>query len=300
METGRPLKITLAGFGEVGQAFAPALVKQGAELRVYHPRPRPAAREAAAAIGMAIDAQPQAAFGDADIILSVVPGTAALAIARAAAQSAGPHALFVDLTSASPRDIRASAALFPGDRYVDGAIMGAISIHAHATPVLLAGAAAPQVQARLAPLGFRLRSIAGGQPGDASTLKLLRSVFTKGIDALVMEFMLAAEAAGLRREVLEELADKDRSPLSELIAMNVRTHAAHAARRLHEVEAVQETLAGLNVPLILLPAVRERYRRSVEVFGEHAEVPLVPDAGSVFDVIVPWMLAAERKASDPQ
>jgi 3-hydroxyisobutyrate dehydrogenase-like beta-hydroxyacid dehydrogenase len=287
--------IALAGFGEVGQAFARALVAHAVPVRVFHPRPRAPACAAAAALGLVIDTEPQAAFRDAALVLSVVPGQQALETARAAARVLSGDAVFADLTSAAPAIMREAAALFPALGYTDGAIMGAVSIHAHATRILCSGAAAQRLAAMLGPFGFQIDCVAGGQPGDASGLKLLRSIFTKGMDAVVIECLLAAEAVGLRRQLLQEMGDLDRSTVSELMTMFVRTHAPHAWRRMHEVASIQHTLGDAGLTLPVTAAVHERYARTVRLLGRSPEIP-APGAGqSVMDTVLPWMLTAERE-----
>lgn len=286
--------ITLAGLGEVGQIYASALIGLGVPVRVYHPRPSALTREAAQHRGVFIDSDAVAAFSQADLVLSVAPGAAALDIARIASDVMKPGALFADFTSAAPAAIREAAALFAPDDYVDVAIMGALSIHGHRTPLLAAGQGAARLDARLRPLGFEIESMPGSAAGDATALKMLRSVFTKGMDAVVIECLLAAEAAGLRPQLLEQMADMDRIPMRETIEMYVRTHAASAARRLHEMQAVQDQLEDLGIHALVTPAVLARYRRTVAMLGPAARNPPLSGGGSVYDAVLPWLLTAER------
>jgi 3-hydroxyisobutyrate dehydrogenase len=287
--------IALAGFGEVGQAFARALVAHAVPVRVFHPQPRAVACAAAAELGLVIATEPQAAFRDAALVLSVVPGQQALETALAAAQVLPRDAIFADLTSAAPAVMRESAGLFAAPGYADGAIMGAVSIHGAATRILCSGAAAQRLAAMLGPLGFQIDCVADGKPGDASGLKLLRSIFTKGMDAVVIECLLAAEAVGLRRQLLQEMGDLDHSTVSELMMMFVRTHAPHAWRRMHEVASIQQTLGDAGLTLPVTAAVHARYARTVRLLGRSPELP-APGAGqSIMDTVLPWMLAAERE-----
>ena len=287
--------VTLVGFGDVGQAYATALIQQGVPLRVFHPAPRASALAAAARLGLAIDSDAATACCGADLVLNVAPGPQALAIATALSPHLGPHALFADLSTASPQALREAAALFAPAAYVDAAILGAISIHGHRTPLLASGTGAARLRELLQPFGFVIDLMPDSLPGDATALKLVRSVLTKGMDGVVIECLLIAESLGLRQQLMPRLADLDASPLSELMAMFVRTHAPHALRRLHEMEAIEETLRGLDLPLIMIAATKQRYARSVDILGADARLPLEPVGGSVFDRAIPWMLAAERR-----
>jgi 3-hydroxyisobutyrate dehydrogenase-like beta-hydroxyacid dehydrogenase len=91
-------------------------------------------------------------------------------------------------------------------------------------------------------LGFAVSAREGSAVGDASSLKLLRSLFAKGLDALVVESMLAAEALGLRQDLVELLSDFDQRPMCDHIDMYLRTHPTNAARRLVEMELAEAQL----------------------------------------------------------
>lgn len=293
-----PLRVTIAGLGEVGTAYARALMAQGLQPRLYHPAPREGARRQAAEYGLALHASAAEAFSDCDLVLNVAPGTQALAVAGAAA----PHlktagALFADLSSGAPGDLRAAAELFDAAGYVDVAIMGAVSIHGHRTPLLASGAFANALVERLVPLGFVVEVLPDSQPGDATALKLVRSVLTKGMDGVITECLLVAQALGLRQTLLANIGDLDRSTLSELIAMFIRTHAPHAQRRLHEMEAVEATLQNLGIRLIITPAVRARYERTVQLLGPNAQLPDGATGDAMYDMVLPWMLQAERSGA---
>jgi 3-hydroxyisobutyrate dehydrogenase-like beta-hydroxyacid dehydrogenase len=80
--------------------------------------------------------------------------------------------------------------------------------------------------------------------GDAATLKLLRSVFMKGLAASAIESMQAAEAAGCAEWLERELEAVIGGPLLERLFEGSR---AHAARRVDEMEAALDLLLELGV-----------------------------------------------------
>ena len=80
--------------------------------------------------------------------------------------------------------------------------------------------------------------------GDAATLKLLRSVFMKGLAAAAIESHAAAEAAGHADWLEEQVAGVIGRPLLERL---LEGSARHAARRVDELEAVRELLLELGV-----------------------------------------------------
>ena len=139
-------------------------------------------------------------------------------------------------------------------------------------------------------LGFSVTARDGTAVGDASRLKLLRSLFTKGLDALVVESMLAAEAFGLRGDLVELLRDYDERPLRDHIAMYLRTHPPHAARRLVEMELAEAQLAALGLPSLTTRATIERYRRTADLVRDVG----LPSGSLDADGGLEWLLAAER------
>jgi 3-hydroxyisobutyrate dehydrogenase-like beta-hydroxyacid dehydrogenase len=82
------------------------------------------------------------------------------------------------------------------------------------------------------------------RPGDAATLKLLRSVFMKGLAASVLESLRAAEAAGHGEWLESEIAAVIGEPLVERMVKGSRRHAV---RRVDELQATRELLLELGV-----------------------------------------------------
>jgi hypothetical protein len=86
--------------------------------------------------------------------------------------------------------------------------------------------------------------VVSGEPGAAATLKLLRSVFMKGLAASALESLRAAEAAGHRDWLEGEIAAVIGEPLLERLVEGSRRHAV---RRVDELHAARELLLGLGV-----------------------------------------------------
>jgi 3-hydroxyisobutyrate dehydrogenase-like beta-hydroxyacid dehydrogenase len=80
--------------------------------------------------------------------------------------------------------------------------------------------------------------------GDAAALKLVRSVFMKGLAAAVVESMQAAEIAGHADWLAKEIAGMIGQPYLERALQGSRKHAA---RRVDEMEAARDLLVELGV-----------------------------------------------------
>jgi 3-hydroxyisobutyrate dehydrogenase-like beta-hydroxyacid dehydrogenase len=186
----------------------------------------------------------------AEIVFCLVTADQALAAAEACAPFVSPATLWLDGNSCAPETKSRSAVVIEqvGGRYVDMAIMAPVHPRLHRTPALLSGPHASAAVAALAGLDMALRPV-GRTVGDASTIKMLRSVMIKGLEALSAECLLAARRAGVEDEVLASLQSSDAGwDWRRRAAYNIERMTAHGTRRAAEMHEVARTLRGLNVP----------------------------------------------------
>ena len=281
------MKIAIIGLGEVGRCYARPFHAGGHEIELCDARPSPASQELAADWQLSVHGSIGPWLRDCDWILSCVTGAHALDVAEQCLAQAREGATLCDLTTASPDAKRAAArrASESKVRYVDVAIMGAISLSLERTPLLAAGDGAAEFASLLAPLGGRVKFVEG-TAGDAIALKILRSVFTKGMEALSVELLMAAEKQGVRESLYEQLGDIDETPLRTFIDMLVRTHVIHARRRAHEVHDAAAELAKHGLPSRVLPGVESRFSRTIEDLELEAPTQAEPDV----DQALAWLL----------
>ena len=127
--------------------------------------------------------------------------------------------------------------------FVDVALVGVVPASGLATPALASGAGAERFAGLFRPLGMPVE-VVGPRPGDAAGLKLLRSVFMKGIAAAAIESLQAAEAAGVEQQVRADIAAVLGEPLLDRLLVGSR---AHAARRVAEMRAAAAYVEQLGV-----------------------------------------------------
>jgi 3-hydroxyisobutyrate dehydrogenase-like beta-hydroxyacid dehydrogenase len=183
-----------------------------------------------------------AAVDAADVVLSVNSAKVALEVAQEAAAALGPAAVYADLNTAAPALKRELTALI-GRRFADVALLGPVPAKGIGTPALASGPGAQAFAEALGPFAMPVR-VVSDQAGDAAAMKLVRSVFIKGVAASAVESVAAAEAAGHGDWLKDEIAAViGRSLLDRLLAGS----RAHAARRVDEMEAAAELLRELGV-----------------------------------------------------
>lgn len=287
--------VAILGCGEVGRMFARAAAGHH-ELMLCDPYPAPATRELADQLGIPLHTAPGDWLQRADRVWSCTTGEISLPAVLDALPHLRPGTIYVDLTTAAPADKRAgeAAASAQGIAYVDVAIMGAVALTGIATPLLAAGDGADAVVHDFASIGAPARALEHGTAGDAIELKLLRTVLTKGVEALAVEAFVAAESKGVRHELTRVLSDIDEQGFTSFLDAVVRTHLVHAERRLHEVERAIAQLDDENLPTEVLEGARLRFELSAAALQTDP-----PTAGTSDDIdaSVAWLLNASRRAN---
>jgi len=256
------------GFGEVASRFAERLRERGARVLAYDVLlERPGGRETLAS--RAVGAPPELMsladlLAQADIVLSTVTTDVALRVAKDCAPLLRPRQIYVDLNASSPSVKRetASAIAQSAADFVEGAILSAIGVAGADAKILLCGRRADGVSAILSRLGLNAHAY-GTEIGKASSFKMLRSVFSKGLEALLIECRLAARRAGVEQALWEEIvATMDAASFDDVGGNWVRTHATAHGRRYHEMLQVAEVLRELHVDAPMTSATVALFERS--------------------------------------
>ena len=228
------MEVAVLGLGEAGGRIAADLAAAGCTVRGWDPARRPE--------GVANADSDIAAVRGADVVLSVNAAAVALDAAAGVAAELGADTLYADLNTASPQLKRALAAALPVD-FADVALVGIVPDSGVATPALASGVGAERFAELFRPLGMPVE-VVGSRPGDAAGLKLLRSVFMKGLAASAIESLEAARAAGAEDHVRAGIAAVIGEPLLERLLSGSRLHAT---RRVDEMRAAAAYLVELGV-----------------------------------------------------
>ena len=249
-------RLAFIGFGEAARTFLGAWdddrpLSLGAfDIKSERAETRTTIHKAYADHGVDGAETPAEALAGATAALSLVTADQALAAAEAGAPHLAPGAWWFDGNSCAPDTKRRAAAAVArhGGRYVDMAIMAPVNPLRLRVPVLLAGPDAAEGQKVLETLGFS-PALAGAEVGQATAIKMIRSVMIKGIEALTAECFLAARRAGVEEAVLASLGRSDpQTDWPRRGAYNLERMMRHGARRAAEMREVAVTLADLGLP----------------------------------------------------
>ncbi len=205
------MHIALIGYGEVGKILAEDLRARGQAVTAFdlllHRETGAPMQQHAADHGVVLADSHARAVQGAELVISAVTASQAVAVAKACAPAVG-GAFFLDFNSASP-GAKSEAARHvdgAGGRYVEGAVMTLISGYRIQVPLLLGGPHADALLPLLAPLGFAAR-VASDRLGVASATKLCRSVMIKGLEAMLIESLTTARHYGVEDAVIASLCE---------------------------------------------------------------------------------------------
>ena len=277
------IRLGLIGYGEIGSTLGAGLSRSGlAEVLSYdkHAFDGPYAgliQRRAQEAGVPLLRSAAALAERTDVIIGATPGSSCIASAEALVMHLRPRHLVMDIASATPKVKQAVAARLAssGAAFADGSIVGTPK-DGHGMPILAAGSPATRVRDVLVPWGMNI-TVAGEHIGDASAIKILRSVVMKGLEALLLECLIGARRYGIEDAVLESLGKTLAKPFDQVVQGVLTTNAIHAGRRAEEAAMSAETLADVGLDSFVTRAVAERLRWVAELgMKEHfgGAVPL--------------------------
>ena len=265
MPNPRVNHIAFIGFSEAGQILAADLFAAGlGKISAFDLRfadstgsgPSRRARELGVRAGGSI----ADAMKGAEVIISVVTPRATLQVAEETARSITAGQYFLDLNSASPGvKQRAARAIHAADgRFVEGAVMAPIPPHGIQVPIACSGPHAIEIANLLKPFGFQI-DVVSNEIGFASALKMCRSIMMKGMEALMVECMVAARAHGVEQRVIESLNETlpgiDWSERARYVIGRVMLHGR---RRAEEMREAAQMIEELGMAPLMASAIAKR------------------------------------------
>jgi 3-hydroxyisobutyrate dehydrogenase-like beta-hydroxyacid dehydrogenase len=262
------MKLGFIGFGGAGYGLAKGLKEAGIQEVHFHDRMQktpPYAeviRRHAAEIGALQAATAGELLSRIDVVFSCVTGAMAVSVAEETAPFFAPGKLYADVNTAAPQIKEQVAGIIEktGTAFVDAAMMGAVPTFLHRVPILASGGGAERFQSSMQPYGMNIRVI-GAKPGQASAIKMFRSIFMKGLLSLFLEMLTATHRYGVDETVLGSIAESlDGVPFLETARLQMTKGSVNAERMAHEMEEVIATLEEMGLPAGMSRAAMEKLR----------------------------------------
>ena len=266
-------KIGIIGYGEVGQAFARGLsVAKHLSIDIFDIRFNAVdtsndLRSLAKSQGLNIEKDIKALVANNDMILSAVTCQNALKVAEESSPHIKEGKIFVDMNTVTPNlKIEINQLIQKrGGIFIEVAILGTVASYGYKSPILACGKKASDFADFFNRLGFKV-SFLSEEIGKASYMKMLRSVFAKGVESLLIEMLVAAERCDMLETVMNEIVEHmDKSSFLKIAETWITTNVIHARRRAEEMDHVIETLTNLKVKPIMASATKDRLTSSSEL-----------------------------------
>jgi 3-hydroxyisobutyrate dehydrogenase-like beta-hydroxyacid dehydrogenase len=237
------MRIAVLGLGEAGSIYARGLAERGADVVGFDPRSveTPAAVTRSTNIGDAVEG--------ADLVLSLVGARVAGDVLTQSLPRMTPAAAFADMNTGAPaqKRILATTAVAAGIPFADVAVMAPVPRAGLDTELLASGDGAETAADALGGFGLPIR-VVGQDAGDAAGLKLVRSVFMKGLAALVFESLEAADKIGASAEARAQIAAELAGDGDAMVQRLLDGTRQHAERREHEMADAREFLDAIGSP----------------------------------------------------
>jgi 3-hydroxyisobutyrate dehydrogenase-like beta-hydroxyacid dehydrogenase len=237
------MRVAVLGLGEAGSIYAADLARRGLTVSAFDPVARslpPGIKPAAEIAG---------AVRGAAVVLSLVGGQAAEAALEEALAAMEPAAVFADMNTAGPaqKQLLAKRADGKGILFADVAILAPVPRARIETPLVVSGSGARELLRFLSELQIPAACV-GDEAGTAAGLKLLRSVFMKGLAATILESVTAARAMGAEEWIINQIASELGPCGPALVARILEGTPVHAFRRGVEMGEARLFLESLGTP----------------------------------------------------
>jgi len=267
-------KIGLVGYGEVGQAVAQGLMRnKRVSIDVFDIRfnntdsPPDPLKTKAESNGVNLREDIDSLVINNELIISAVTCEEALKVAERVSQNLASGKIFVDMNTLAPKVKTQISRLVEekGAAFIEIAILGTIASYGFKSPMLACGVKAQNFAHFLNKLDFKVNFLSD-QIGQASQMKMLRSVFAKGVESLLFEMLTAAEKFKMLEPVMAAVVNHmDKGSFLDIAETWITTNVVHAKRRAEEMDHVIETLEDIGVEPIMSIATRERLRKCAQL-----------------------------------
>ncbi len=212
-----------------------------------------------------------ALVNQSDVVLSICPPHAALAVAEEVA-ALGFRKIYVDANAVSPGTARRVAEIVErsGASYVDGGIIGGPPRRAGTTRLYLSGERAQRVATLLGDGALETIAIEGPATA-ASALKMAYAGYTKGSTALLIAMHALALHEGVHEALMAEW-ERSQPELIQRSGGGISSAATKAWRFVGEMEEIAASLQAAGVPDGFHRAAAELYGR-LERFRDDPDAP---------------------------
>ena len=261
------MKIGFIGFGEAAFCICSGLHQEGVEgITAYdtlatHETMGPAVRQRAEQAGVVLCESVAKVAEQADMLFAAVPSSYTLDVCKTVLPYLHSGQIYADVSASTPKTKKEIWALLEktGVLFTDAAMLRSLPQDKHRVPITASGNGALAFQKAMTPYGMRITCVEGGA-GAASAIKLVRSIYMKGMAALMVEMLSAADAYDVTDAVVNSIAKSmDGIAFTDHLKRLVTGTAIHAKRRAAELKGSIQMLDECGIDDAMTVASKHKH-----------------------------------------
>lgn len=261
------MRIGFIGFGEAAFNISLGLGQEGLEnilafdAMLNHAVMGQQVKSRAKQANVSLVATEEDLIHASDIVFAAVPSSYTLDVCEKAKKVLRKDQIYADVSASTP-DVKKQiwqTLASTGVLFVDAAMLGSLPQDKHKVPITASGNGAERLKEIMSPYGMNITCVGGGA-GAASAIKLVRSVFMKGIAALMIETMQGADAYQVTDEIIASISKSmDGIPFTKHLDRLITGTAIHAKRRSSELSGAIEMLQEANLSACMTKSSKEKH-----------------------------------------
>jgi 3-hydroxyisobutyrate dehydrogenase-like beta-hydroxyacid dehydrogenase len=258
------MKVGFIGFGEVSYNLSKIILSKGIGVMTSLEGRSDKTRDLAGSLDIDILDSFEDVAREADVLISANSPSSALAVA--VKYGSLTDGIFLDLNNISPQTAYEIANYLSDDHFIDAAIMG--TVKSNELNLFFSGKRAnkfkeflkkyssnnPQTKVNI--------TVVGDKIGAASALKVLRSSYTKGVSALLIETFEIAEKFGLSDDLWDVLVLTEGDKFLKSSKSRIENSYKSSKRKYEEMEQLIGFLESYDFEDdedIMLKATRDKF-----------------------------------------
>ncbi|MFQ3838112.1 NAD(P)-binding domain-containing protein [Staphylococcus pseudoxylosus] len=196
------------------------------------------------------------------ILFVAVPATKTVEAWSEISDVVANETVLVDLTTASSEEKNKINEMMynKGMTIIDAAILGALKVYQNEVPILASGTQTNKFIELGNQIGMNITKL-NEKVGAATNFKFVRSIFTKGLSALLFEVMASAEHLDITEEIYESITSTmDKDDFGEIINRYIKSNVKHSQRREKEMKNVSEFLEHHRIEPVMTKATIQKLK----------------------------------------
>lgn len=263
------MKFGFIGFGEVSYTLSKILLSYGFEVLTSTEGRSKKTKELVKSLDLIVLDSFEEVAQESDILISANSPQSALAVALK--YGSLTQGIFLDFNNISPNTAKQIENYLGDEHFIDSTIMGRVS--SDELNLYFSGRRAEEFVSNMRDFiknnddvidtNVNIK-VVSDEIGDVSKLKILRSSYTKGVSALLVETFETAEKLGLSDDLWEILALTENRDFETSAKSRISSSKKKSKRKYEELLEVLEFLDGVDKKRkskIMALATREKFEK---------------------------------------